>query len=196
MAKTIKRSPRIGIFILLAVLLGAGGGYLRYIRIHGAPEFPWVAGKGGSPAATPGEEGKSSAELFFSSAEGTALVPRRRVLPAAADTLARCRVIIDELKRAPGEGLVSLLPVEFEVRSLFVDNSILVVDLQPRIREVQAGVFQELLMWYSLVDSVIMNVKDIGAVQFIVDGQEVDSILGHLDMRGPFAERLDLVRWD
>jgi hypothetical protein len=104
-------------------------------------------------------------------------------------------VVLDELRKGPTGNLAPLLPVEFELRSLVLAGDTLVVDLQPAILGAGAGAFQEALLWASVTDSIVMSVRDVAAVQFLVDGQERDAILGHVDTRGPFHEQLDLVRW-
>ncbi len=153
-------------------------------------------GRAGPSAIAPGgDQPKTMIELYFSLPDGSALATERRLVRRDEDTVAQSRAIIEELKRGSEGGLAPLLPVEMEVRAVFLVGKELVIDLQPRVREAAAGTLQEALIWYSVVNSIIMNVKQVSGVRFLVDGLETDAILGHMDMRGAFSERLDLVKW-
>jgi hypothetical protein len=41
---------------------------------------------------------------------------------------------------------------------------------------------------------MVMNLPDVSAVQILIDGQEVDSIAGHLDLRHPLRRSTQWVR--
>jgi hypothetical protein len=185
------------LMVLAAVGLVAAAGLIAYVFVKppgpaletgpGKPTSPFI------PATTQGK--KLAVELFFASPDGSGLVSEKRVIPRAEDDLSKASLIMAELKKGPRKKLSPLMPPEMEVRSLYLAEGTLVVDLQPEISGVAAGAFQEVLLWYSMVNSIIMNVHGINAVHFLVDGEEKDRILGHLDMRGAFKERLELVRW-
>lgn len=190
-----RNASRFPVALVILVVLGgiAAGGYLL-ARRGGVLHLPGEDKP--QVAATPGAEGGDfPVELYFSSKDGGSLIPERRRVAAPEDALGRCRVVLDELRRGPSERLAALLPVEFEVRSLILAGDTLVVDLQPGILGAAVGAVQEALLWASVTDSIVMSVRDVAAVQFLVEGQERDVILGHVNTRGPFGEQLDLVRW-
>ena len=56
------------------------------------------------------------------------------------------------------------------------------------------GSLQELLTVYALVNAVTANLPVASRVQILVDGREVDTIAGHVDLRRPLAEDPSLVR--
>jgi spore germination protein GerM len=54
------------------------------------------------------------------------------------------------------------------------------------------GSLNELLTVYTIVNALTTNLPAITAVQILVDGKEVDSLAGHVDLRRPLQEN---VRW-
>jgi hypothetical protein len=163
--------------VLLALHLRSGGKFtLGGFNLGGGEPLPPVVVGGG----------KMEAHLFFSTPDGASLAVERRDIPNGEDVPARCRIIIDELKKGPREGMSPLLPVELDLRTLFLNEKLLVIDLDPRIKVSTAGVTQEALIWYSIVNSITASLPEVTSVRFLLDGQEADTILGHLDMRGEF----------
>ena len=56
------------------------------------------------------------------------------------------------------------------------------------------GSLTELLTVYAIVNAVTANLPAIQRVQLLVDGQEVDTIAGHVDVRRPLTRDTSLVR--
>jgi hypothetical protein len=189
---------RLFILFFVAAVIAAGLLAWKVTVRHGltpgdvvAPEPPDAAG---SREAARSIGVLSEVELYFSTPDGAALAPETRQVPLSGSLEERCRRLIEELQAGSRTELATLLPVEFEIRSLFVTEPVAVVDLTPSIRGASAGVTQEILLWYSIVNGLIMNIPEVKSVIFLVDGQETDTILGHTDMRGPFSAAPDLVR--
>jgi hypothetical protein len=70
----------------------------------------------------------------------------------------------------------------------FVDLSSEVVSAHP------GGSATELLTVYALVNAVTANLPAVQRVQILVDGKEVDTIAGHVDVRRPLTREMTLVR--
>ena len=56
------------------------------------------------------------------------------------------------------------------------------------------GSLTELLTVYAIVNAVTANLPAIQRVQLLVDGKEVDTIAGHVDVRRPLTRDTTLVR--
>ena len=56
------------------------------------------------------------------------------------------------------------------------------------------GSLNELLTVYALVNAVTANLPAVKRVQILVDGKEVDTLAGHVDLRRPLAGNEGLVR--
>jgi len=94
------------------------------------------------------------------------------------------------------EPLVSAVPAGTTLRALFItENGQAFVDLS---REVAAahpgGTVNELLSVYTIVNVLTANLPAITSVQLLVDGKEVDTLAGHVDLRRPLAKNLAYVQ--
>ena len=56
------------------------------------------------------------------------------------------------------------------------------------------GSINELLTVYTIVDALTANLPAVTAVQLLVDGKEVDTLAGHVDLRRPLAKNLSWVQ--
>lgn len=69
------------------------------------------------------------------------------------------------------------------------------IDLAPvDQREVRASVWEELIALYAMVNTVSQNVEEIKQVRFLVDGREVQTLAGHIELSRKFTKRMDLVK--
>ena len=90
--------------------------------------------------------------------------------------------------------LTSAIPEGVKLRALFVaSRGEAYVDLS---REVSAahpgGSLNEILTVYAVVNALTVNLPSLTAVQILVDGREVDTLAGHVDLRRPMSRDL---RW-
>ena len=58
------------------------------------------------------------------------------------------------------------------------------------------GSLLELFTVYTLVNALTVNLPAIQRVQILVDGKEVDTLAGHVDLRHPLAKSLEWVVHD
>jgi hypothetical protein len=152
------------------------------------------SGTAGQAAATPGEARRINATLFFIAPSGIELVPVAREVPYAATTAGQARQIIETLLQPAPEGQTSAVPPGTFLRALyltgrgeaFVDLSGDIVTAHP------GGSLNESLTVYAIVNTLTVNLPEVSAVQILVDGHEVDTLNGHLDLRHPLARSL---RW-
>lgn len=47
---------------------------------------------------------------------------------------------------------------------------------------------------YSIVDALTMNVPAIKTVQILVDGQSIETLAGHVDLRHPLSKNVTLLQ--
>jgi len=50
----------------------------------------------------------------------------------------------------------------------------------------------ELLTIYTIVDALTENLPVVRSVRILVDGKEVDTLAGHVDLRRPLEKNLEL----
>ena len=71
------------------------------------------------------------------------------------------------------------------------------VDLSAQARTAHTGgALDELFTIYAIVDAVTVNLPVISRVQVLVEGKEVDTLAGHVDLRHPLEKNLKWVKTD
>jgi spore germination protein GerM len=150
----------------------------------------------GAPGAVSTEPGRTiTARLFYVADDGMRLVSVEREVPFA-DGIDQARAILSA-QLAPVEApLVSAVPAGTTLRALFItDRGDAYVDLSREAASVHpGGTMNELLTVYTIVDALTVNLPAVRAVQILVDGREVQTLAGHVDLRQPLAKNLGLVQ--
>jgi len=192
---------KILLLILLAVL-GAATFYLRSLakRIFIEPtqqhaedtaraklsEFALQSKKGPSQTAT----------LYFPSLEQGKLVPESYSITWAEANGDRVRQVVLALAEGSHQGLRRVLPASTSVRAVFLaPDGTAYVDLSNEVlSEFPPGIETETLAIYSLVNSIATNIPSVKKVQFLIQGQQVETLEGHADLTAPFAPDPTLVK--
>ena len=147
---------------------------------------------GRAPTAEQQAARKITATLFYISEDGLRLVSAKREVPFGANTTDQARYILQEaLKPAPAP-YVNAVPAGTTLRAVFVTGrGDAYVDLSREVADKHTGgSLDELFTVYSVVDALTVNLPAITAVQILVDGKEVDTLAGHVDMRRPLGQNL------
>jgi sporulation and spore germination protein len=156
---------------------------------------------GPAPASTvttpsPVETAHITATLFYGSSDGRALVPLRRDVPAATSVVDQGRQILTvQLQDAPPP-YAQVVPKGTTLRAFYVsDRGDAFVDLSGDVVSAHpGGSLTELLTVYAIVNAVTANLPAVQRVQLLVEGKEVDTIAGHVDVRRPLDPDSTLVR--
>jgi len=84
---------------------------------------------------------------------------------------------------------VAALPPDTTLRQVYVlDDGTAWVDFSAELRTgIGGGSTAERLAVYAVVDSVVLNVPEIGRVGILIDGNPVTTLNGHLDLRRPLV---------
>jgi len=185
----VRRSLIVWIAVMAAVVAAAGLGAVVLSRwLASGVEAPPSEG-GRAAAASADEARKIKARLFYVAEDGVHLVPVEREVPFGATTADQARRIVEaQLEPAP-EGLVSPIPAGTRLRALYLtEANQAFVDLSAEARSAHpGGLTNEILTVYSVVDSLTVNLPVLTGVQILVDGHEVDTLAGHVDLRRPLV---------
>ena len=138
-------------------------------------------------SGTTSDARRISATLFYITPAGDSLVPVEQDVPYAAAPADQARRIVERQLAAAPAGQTSAIPAGTTLRALFltsrgeayVDVSKEIVTGHP------GGSLHEALTIYAIVNALTVNLPDISSVQVLVDGHEVDTLVGHLDLRHP-----------
>jgi spore germination protein GerM len=188
--KSVTRT--FALYIALAAVLGAGLVLLLVLGprwLDTAPEEP-VA-----PPATAADARKIRARLFYVDEQGTGLTSVEREVLYGEGTAEQARRIIEAQLAAPPEPMASAIPAGTTLRRVFVTKAgELYVDLSPELRQNHpGGTTSEILTVYAIVSALTTNLPAVTSVQILIDGKEVDTLAGHLDLRRPIEQDLKWV---
>lgn len=136
------------------------------------------------------------ATLFYVADDGVTLAPTSRNVPYGATPADQARRLVEAQVAAPPDGLISAVPAGTTVRAVFLtDAREAYVDLGGAIRSAHpGGSLDEALTVYAIVNVLTVNLPEITAVQILVDGREVDSLRGHIDLRAPLGRANDWIQ--
>jgi len=140
---------------------------------------------------------KITATLFYVTEDGMALMPVQREVPFGESVADQARAIV-EAQLASGAPQVSAIPPGVTLHDVFVtERGDAFVNLSADISAKHpGGSLLELFTVYTLVNALTVNLPAITRVQILVDGKEVDTLAGHVDLRHPLAKSLEWVVHD
>ena len=159
------------------------------VPVKSAPASP---SSSGTPAVR-----RITATLFYVADDGMSLVSVQREVPFGASVAEQARAIVEAQLAAPPPH-VSAIPADTRLREVFVtDRGDAFVDLSGDVTAKHSGgSLDEILSVYAIVNALTVNLPAITRVQNLVDGKEVDTLAGHVDLRHPLAKSLDWVLHD
>ena len=145
-------------------------------------------------AATSGR--KIKARLFYVAEGGTKLTSVERDVAYGEGPVEQAREIISAQIAPVVEPLVSAVPPGTALRAVFVTaGGEAFVDLSRDVVSAHpGGTLGELLTVYTIVNALTENLPVVTAVQVLVDGKEMETLSGHIDLRRPLAKNLTWVQ--
>lgn len=156
---------------------------------------PPIATSASAPTGTTMLGRKIKARLYYVSDDGTRLKALEREIVYGEGTAVQAQMIVNAQLAPAAAPLVSAIPPGTALRALYVsDKGEAYVDLSRDVRTGHpGGSLDELLTVYAIVNALTSNLPAVTTVQVLVDGKEVDTLAGHVDLRKPLAQNLALV---
>jgi len=135
--------------------------------------------------------------LFFLSEEDTLLHPEEREIAADSSIVRQAKQTIQELIKGSQRGYISPFPPETRLRELFVTkDGVAYVDFSEDIVERNlSGSSAEISTIFSVVNSLAYNFETIKEVFILIEGQEKETLGGHINLSRPFLPLYDLVAY-
>jgi hypothetical protein len=132
--------------------------------------------------------GIQSVTLVFADRAASGMVGERREITVPQDRAGRGKRILSELANGPAESGVRTLPYGTRVLSVFFDEQggVFVDFSRELVDNHPGGSTGELFTIRSVVRTLTANFPDIESVRFLVEGEEVETIAGHIDASVPF----------
>lgn len=138
--------------------------------------------------------GRIRASLFYVAEDGLHLTAVDADVPYGASPSDQVRALVEaQLQPAPTP-LAQAVAEGTKVRQIFVtEDGTAFVDLSKEaVSNHRGGSLDELFAVYAIVNAITVNLPAITGVQILIDGQEVDTLAGHVDLRHPLTKNL---RW-
>lgn len=129
-----------------------------------------------------------TATLFVGSSDGQRLAAVQREVPFGEGAVEQGRQIVLAQIAADAEApLVRAVPAGATLRSFYISSrGEAFVDMGPEIVSAHpGGTTAEQVTVYAIVNAVTANLPSVATVQLLVDGKEVDTLAGHVDIRRP-----------
>ena len=188
----MKRDYRIYGMLGAAAALGAWVLFVGLPRWY-PPDGPPAATQAATGIATDGE--LVDATLFYISDDGMRLVGFERRLERRTEPAAQARVILEAQLAEPPVPLLSPIPLGTRLLALYLtEHGDAFVDLSEEVTlDHSGGSLEELFTVYAIVNAVTTNLPTINTVQILVNGREVDTLVGHVDLQRPLERNMQWV---
>lgn len=148
----------------------------------------------GAGAAAEGR--RINATLFFIAPDAQGLVAVPREVPYGATPADQARLIVEaQLGDAPASHFRPV-PDGTTLRGVFVSaTGEAFVDLSPEASANHSGgSLAELFTVYAIVNAVTVSLPSVSSVQILIDGREVETLAGHVDLRHPLPKNTTWVK--
>ncbi len=185
--------PRRAIAVAAIVVFGAAAAWVLFIGLPRWYAAAPAAGVAGAPADAPAAVRKITATLYYVGEDGMTLVPVQREVPFGATVVEQARAIVEAQIAAAAPPLVSAIPVDTKLRDVYITaRGDAFIDLSGDISTKHpGGSLDEIFTVYTLVNALTVNLPAVARVQILIDGKEVDTLAGHVDLRHPLAKSLE-----
>lgn len=185
---------RYGLIAVLSICIGVAG-----LLIYGHL---------GRQSAGPGEmtekvrrpmiprSAKSMVHLYFTDMDQRHLKAETRSIALPDGVVDRAKAMVYALIEGPSDSLTRTLPRETELLALYLDeDGVAYVSFNQALSDKHPGGSQtELLSIYSVVNTLSLNIPEIEAVKFLIEGREAKTLAGHIDLRYAFRPDLLMVK--
>lgn len=130
--------------------------------------------------------------VYFPNNNGTRLVAEKRKVAAKKD---KYTAAMEELmKGTKDKDKTVIIPKNAKMKSVKVLNGIAKVDFSKEFQtEFAGGSTGEEMLIGSIVDT-LTEFDDVQKVRFLIEGKEIDSLCGHMDLSEPIARMTKLLK--
>jgi spore germination protein GerM len=196
-------SARAKIFLLILLVgLGVGVFYLRSLArriffLEPTQRAEDAARSKLSQFALQGSNGTTQlATLYFPALNEGKIMAESRAITWAQSNPDRVRQVVLALAEGSHQGYGRVLPASTTVRGVFMAaDGLTYVDLSSDLLgDFEPGIQTETLTIYSIVNSIATNIPSVKRVQFLIQGQEVETLDGHADLTAAFTPDLARVK--
>lgn len=178
--------------LVAAMLVAIGLVAVVYMPVWFAPQTTSVPGASGD---SPEAARRIRATLFYVAEDGLSLEAVDGAAAYGPNNTEQARLLLEALLQPAPAPYAQAIAEGTAVRQLFLTESgEAFVDLsQEAVTNHRGGSLDELFAVYAIVNTLTVNLPAVKHVQILIDGQEVDTLAGHVDLRHPLARNLTWV---
>jgi germination protein M len=131
-------------------------------------------------------------KLFFANSNASELVFEKRSAELGTGIASDAKILVSELIKGPQlQDLFPTIPPETRLLNAYRLHDILVLNFT---REIQTnhtgGTASEMLTVYSIINTATVNLDGIEQVQILVEGKEIETLAGHMDLSKPLPPKM------
>ncbi len=141
------------------------------------------------PLSTAPEDQKVKAKIFWASRDNPLALEAVEVdLPAAAEPAERVRLALETLIASPPDPVQRTLPADTALLAFYLlPDGTAIADFSDALAgQTPSGIASEQLAVDSIARTVHASLPAAQRLRILVQGQEVDTLAGHVDLTGPF----------
>jgi spore germination protein GerM len=145
-------------------------------------------GPGPRMGASSGQEQTASLRVYYPMEGGLKLEYRN--VQQAQTRMSIARAVLGEFLKGPSGPQKSYIPRDTRLLGIYAgQDGILYIDLSDEFRRnFQGDALEEFLVLRALYGSLLSNVYGIGGVKVLIEGEEAESIGGHVSLSRPLEE--------
>lgn len=183
-----KRRGKASLVLLLTGLLALG----MFAAGCGGEKTKPAPDENKPPVSSSPQETPVKVTLYFSDSQAQMLLPEEREVIKKSESIEETAV--KELIKGPTrEGLLKTIPESTRLLSLSVEDGVAYVNFSKEIQTKHwGGSAGEGNTIYS-VTNTLAQFDEIKKVQFLVEGNKVETLLGHMDTSVPVEPKMDLI---
>lgn len=177
---------RVGTLMLTGILILG-------LAVSGCGKAPDTKpGDGQPPISSQPAETKITVTLYFPDDQGMYLVSEQREVEKRSETLEE--LVLRELVKGPAEASHGrAVPEEAKLISVSVVEGVAYVNFSKELQTKHwGGSTGETMTIYAIVNS-LTELEGIEKVQFLLEGEKMDSLAGHYDTSEPIGPNEDIV---
>lgn len=143
---------------------------------------PTPVGYSADPENDDGNAGRPVIVVYYDPEKGMQFAQSQVVLPV--DPVAAAMHLVSVLKAQ------QRIPEEIQIRQMFkLHERLLLIDLQISAQSwCTGGIVQESAIIATLVSTITTNIKLIKAIRFVINGEERDTLCGHIGLKTSFTQ--------
>jgi hypothetical protein len=194
--RAIQDNRLLLVIIVGIVLVAAAGGLFLWTRMNALDAAQKQAEQDTGPSAPiqPAFRNEPLTVTFFYPQDGmlaSGTAPAKRQPDAQAQARETLAAVFSDQRAAQ-----AAVFRDVKLRAFYLDPSgTAYIDLTAgQQTEVRASAWEEQLAIYAMVNTLMQNFEEIRQVAFLVDGKEVPTLAGHMDLTRKYGKRMDLVK--